>query len=121
MTQPAFPEDQLAGFGPQIDEGASALLGVGATGSDGFREYATATVRCDAGGAAAFVAAVAASTNPTVNPDLDHASDGTFNGGGGASSIVLTVAGSDLVVTVTNQGVGANNFLVFFEVKGFAT
>jgi hypothetical protein len=97
-------------------------VGVGNTGSDGFSEEATATVRCDAGGVAAFVTATAANSNPDINPALDHASDASFNSAGGAPSfITLVVAGGDLVVTVNNANAGNNDFLVFFEVKGFAT
>ena len=100
------------------------VLGVGtgaAPGADGFYETAKCAVRVTAGGVAAFVAAVVASSNPNVNGDLTHASDTTFNSGGGvASSIALSVGGGSLLVAVTNQGAAPNNFRVFFEVKTMA-
>jgi len=98
------------------------VVGVGATGSDGFCEEAVATVRVTAGGVAAFPAAVGGSSNPVLNPNLDKVSDTTFNSGGGVpSGIALTVSAGNLVVTVTNHGVGANDFVVYFYTKVFAS
>jgi hypothetical protein len=97
------------------------VIGVTAAGAAGFRETATATVKFDAGGNATFCTPIGGSSNPTVNPLLDCVSDAPFNSGGGVpSSIAITCVGTSVVVTVTNNGAGANDFTAFFECKQFA-
>jgi hypothetical protein len=92
------------------------VIGVSSGAAAGLRLTSRAAGR-SATGVTALLAPVGGDANPKNDPYGNDCADATF----GASSIAVTATGvgGTFRVTVTNQAAVAQDFTVFFEVKGF--